>query len=325
MFKKLFGSLLGDDETNQENSQQENIAENEQKYDNDYENDEGSENQFDPETLHGTHYSEADFDAEVAQRSEKWIAQEKAEDPNFSSKDEQNVYFNYRRDVYCEWNNINKGSDEIIRFENANSMKYSGTATSGFVKADDNNPLLEPIHGISLKDYAAMAVKMSSGVDYLEVCKAMGIEPAVWDELNTLWPQRMAEDESFTVSTLYGQYFMEGADHPKLNSLQTNISNEGETNLERMKVDEYFYHELTGARQAAYEYGMDGAQWILENFGIGLGDFQAVAMHHMTERNKNYNSNDIAHYVNYQEEKQKEYAEKFAAEQGGNVADDVEF
>ena len=321
MFKKLFGSILGNDETSQENSQHANSIENEIQY----ENDEETEVELDPETLHGTHYSEVDFDAEVARRSEKWIAQEKAEDPNFSSKDEQNVYFNYRRDVYCEWNNISKGSDDIIRFEHANSMKYSGVATSGFVKADDNNPLLEPIHGISLKDYAAMAVKMSSGVDYLDVCKAMGIEPAIWEEINTIWPQRMAEDETWTVTTLYGQYFMEGADHPKLNSLQTNVSDEGKTNLERMKVDEYFYHELTGARQAAMEYGMDGAQWILENFGIGLGDFQAVAMQYMTERNKNYDSSDIAHYINYQEEKQKEYAERFAAEQGGNVADDVEF
>lgn len=325
MFKKLFDSLLGNDETKQENVQQQNSSENQEQFEYEEENEESEEIQFDLETLHGTHYTEDDFDAEVALRSEKWIAQEKAEDPNFSSKDEQNVYFNYRRDVYCEWNNINKGSDEIIRFEHANSMKYSGIATSGFVKADDNNPLLEPIHGISLKDYAAMAVKMSSGVDYLEVCKAMGIEPAVWEELNTLWPQRMAEDESFTVTTLYGQYFMEGTDHPKLNSLQTNVSDEGKANLERMKTDEYFYHELTGARQAAMEYGMDGAQWILENFGVGLGDFQAVAMHYMTERNKNWDSSNIAHFIDYQEEKQKEYAERFAAEQGGNVADDVDF
>jgi len=34
---------------------------------------------------------------------------------------------------------------------------------------------------------------------------------------------------------------------------------------------------------------------------------------------------NILHYNSYQQEKQAEYAEKFAAEQGGNVADDVEF
>jgi hypothetical protein len=33
----------------------------------------------------------------------------------------------------------------------------------------------------------------------------------------------------------------------------------------------------------------------------------------------------MLHFQAYQEEKQKEYAAKFAAEQGGNVADDVDF
>jgi hypothetical protein len=200
-----------------------------------------------------------------------------------------------------------------------------GYASSGFVKEDTTNPLLEPIHGISLKDYAAMAVKMSQGVDYLVVCKAMGIELAIWEELNTLWPKRMQEDGSFTVTTLYGQYFMEGSDHPKLNAIQPEVSANGKDALDKMKTDRYFYEELCGARQAAYAYGLDGAQWIQDNFGVSLGDFQMVAMQWMTEQNKNFNSEDISRYFDYQQEKEKEYAAKFAAEQGGNIADDVEF
>jgi hypothetical protein len=170
-----------------------------------------------------------------------------------------------------------------------------------------------------------MAIKMSQGVDYTEVCKAMGIEPAIWEELNTLWPKRMQQDASFTVTTLYGQYFMEGSDHPKLNHLQAVMSDKGKETLEKIKTDRYYYEELAGARQAAYEYGLDGAQWILDNYGVNLGDFQAVAMEWMTEQNKNFNSQDIHKYHDYQQAKQKEYAAKFAAEQGGNVADDVSF
>jgi hypothetical protein len=70
---------------------------------------------------------------------------------------------------------------------------------------------------------------------------------------------------------------------------------------------------------------MDGAQWILDNFGIGLGDFQAVAMKYMEIQNQNFDSNYVGDCMAYQRQKQAEYAEKFAAEQGGNVADDVEF
>jgi hypothetical protein len=166
---------------------------------------------------------------------------------------------------------------------------------------------------------------MSSGVDYIDVCTAMGIEPVIWQEVNTIWPQRMAEDTSFTVSTLFGQYYAENVVIPQLENLQAAVSEDGAANLEKIKTDRYFYEELAGARQAAYEYGMDGAQWILDNYGINLADFQSVAMQWLTEQNQNWNSDDIMEFSNYQQEKQKEYAEKFAAQQGGNIADDVIF
>jgi hypothetical protein len=320
MFKKLFNALVGN---NEENAKAEEMNEMNHEMDTAETFDDEQEIEFDPETLHGTHYTVADFDAEVERRAEAWIAQERADGEEMNDKDVKNIYFNYRRDVYKEWNQCD--SDQMIRFEHANSMKYMGMQTSGFVKVDENNPFLAPVHGITLKDYTAMCLKISSGVDYKEVCSAMQLEPVIWEELNTIWPQRMAEDKSFTVTTLFGQYYAENEAHPKLQNLEAPISAEGADNLEKMKIDRYFYEELCGARQAAYAYGLDGAQWILDNYGISLGDFQSVAMQHMTEQNKNWSSDSIGHYHNYQEEKQKEYAAKFAAEQGGNVADDVSF
>ncbi|MCK0204151.1 hypothetical protein MWN41_14130, partial [Ornithobacterium rhinotracheale] len=44
------------------------------------------------------------------------------------------------------------------------------------VEFDENNPLLQPIHGISLEDYAAAAAKMASGATEDEVAKALGVE-----------------------------------------------------------------------------------------------------------------------------------------------------
>jgi len=316
MFKNLFGSLAGDDK--QENQNHEQAQASNDNYDNEYQ-----EVEYDPETLHGTHYDVEDFDAEVTERAEAWIADERESGEDLDEKDIQNIYFNYRREVYTEWNNCD--SDQMIRFEHANSLKYTGVQTSGFVKVADGNPFLEPVHGIDLRAYTAMTLKISAGVDYLEVCKAMGIEPAVWEELNTIWPQRMAQDTSFTVTTLFGQYFAENVTLPQLENVNAEISEEGAANLEKIRTDRYFYEELAGARQAAYEYGIDGAQWILENFGINLADFQSAAMQWMTEQNQNWSSDDIHHFHDYQQGKQKEYAAKFAAEQGGNIADDVNF
>ena len=186
MFKKLFGSLTGNN--TQENQNEAQTQTSNDNYEKEYEN-EYQEVEYDPETLHGTHYDVEDFDNEVETRAEAWIKDERESGENLQESDIKNIYTNYRREVYTEWNNCD--SDQMIRFENANSLKYSGIQTSGFVKVDDNNPFLEPVHGISLRDYTAMCLKISAGVDYNEVCRAMGIESVIWEELNTIWPQRM--------------------------------------------------------------------------------------------------------------------------------------
>lgn len=187
-----------------------------------------------------------------------------------------------------------------------------------------SNPLLEPIHGVSLQDYAAVSAKMAAGIDQAEICKTLGIEQAVFEEASALWIARMQEDSTFEVTTLFGQYFGDADNHPKLSGLKAEVSQEGMANLEKMKTDRYFYEELNGARQAAYAYGYDGAQWIQDNFGINLADFQSAAMHWMpVTSNEEFETMRV--YGDYRQQKQDEYAQKFAAEQGGNVADDVAF
>lgn len=191
-----------------------------------------------------------------------------------------------------------------------------------------SNPLLEPIHGISLQDYAAISAKMASGISVEKICEALGIEPAVYEEASAIWITRMQEDSTWEVTTLLGKYFGEADQHPKLGSLKAEISDEGKANLEKIMTDRYFYEELCGARQAAYNYGFDGAQWIQDNFGISLGDFQSVAMQWMQVQNQEMETRNheyVLHYVDFQQAKQKEYEAKFAKEQGGNVADDINF
>jgi hypothetical protein len=311
----MFNNLFGSSKSNEENQNQENEQFENEDFENEYD-----ELDYDPETLHGTHYDVDDFEEEVERLAEAWIEQE-----GITSQSEiNNVYFNYRRDVYMAWNECD--SDQYIRFDNRNSLAHHGVAMMGNnMQEDENNPLLAPVHGISLRDYSAICAKLGSSVAEEDIYTAFGIDATIWGEVNTVWPARMAEDTTYSVSVLFGQYYGEADQHPKLQGLTSNLSEEGEANLERLKNDVHFYYELSGARQAAYEYGMDGAQWILDNFGIGLGDFQSVAMKYMEIQNQNFDSNYVRECMNYQDEKQQEYAEKFAAEQGGNVADDVEF
>ena len=191
-----------------------------------------------------------------------------------------------------------------------------------------SNPLLEPIHGINLQDYGAACSKIASGVSDDAICKALGIEKPIWDEANTIWVKRMQQDSTFEVVTLFGQYFGEANEHPKLGSLGASHSPETQANIDKLNTDRYYYEELCGARQAAYQYGLDGAQWIMDTTGISLGEFQNAAMKWMNVQNNELNignSNYVMHFVSYQRQMQQQYAAKFAAEQGGNVADDVAF
>lgn len=187
-----------------------------------------------------------------------------------------------------------------------------------------NNPLLEPIHGISLYDYSAGNARLANNVPVEEVCRALGIEQPVWEEVSDLWVKRMQEDPDFVVTTHMGNYFAQADQHPKLGNLKAAASAETQGNLQQLATDRYFYEELNGAREAAYEVGLDGAQWILENYGIALGDFQQVAMQwSQVMQNEDYET--MRQYLDYREQQKKEYAQRFADEQGGNVADDIEF
>lgn len=341
MFKKFFNELLGnnDDQHKKNDEAAKNVTqqyareehEEEEEYDEEEVDDDeafmreekvrSESYEYDPITLHGTHYTKEAFDAEVQRRLKEELDNE---DEPLSENDKRNWKREITRQLYMEWNGYNQ--DQVTKFEMANSMELFGTASSGFSQQinEDNNPLYAPIHGISLYDYAGICHFMSKNIPQEKILEAMGIDKAVWEEVNLLWPERMKEDGSFGVSVKFGEYFNTGSQHPKLVGLQAATAGDN-PNLDRLKTDQYFYEELCGARTAAYEYGLDGAQWILENYGITLGDFQSVAMQWATEQQQNFDTKKIIALNNYQQEKQKEYAAKFAAEQGGNVADDIEF
>lgn len=186
------------------------------------------------------------------------------------------------------------------------------------------NPLLEPIHGITLEDYSAACAKLGSGLSEDDVAKALGVELPVWQEANLLWPERMKQDATFHIVTLFGQYFGQADQHPKFNGLKAETSAEGAGNIEKIKADKDFYQELEVARQVAYDYGLDGAQWIMDKYGISIGDFQMAASKWNDQIHRDIQA-DYAGYNARQAAYQAKYQQLFAANQGGNVADDIQF
>ncbi|MBB6499200.1 DUF6620 family protein [Pedobacter cryoconitis] len=186
------------------------------------------------------------------------------------------------------------------------------------------NPLLTPIHGITLEDYSAACAKLGSGLSEADVAKALGIEFPVWQEVSLLWPERMKQDSTFHIVTLFGQYFGEADKNPKFSNLKAEVSAQGTTNIEKIKTDKDFYQELEVARQVAYEYGLDGAQWIADQYAISIGDFQIAASLWNGQIHQDIQA-DYAGYNRRQDGYKKKYEQLFAAAQGGNLADDIEF
>ncbi|SEW43885.1 hypothetical protein SAMN05428988_5649 [Chitinophaga sp. YR573] len=187
------------------------------------------------------------------------------------------------------------------------------------------NPLLAPIHGITLEDYSAACAKLGNGLSEQAIAKALGVELPVWQEVSLLWPERMKQDETFHIVTLFGQHFGAAEQHPKLGSLQPDASSSGNAgNIERIKNDKAFYQELEVARQVAYDYGIDGAQWIVDEYGISIGDFQIAAMNWNDEIQRDIQA-DFNNYNETQAAYQEKYRKQFADAQGGDVADDITF
>lgn len=279
--------------------------------------------ELDPVTLHGLHYTEEQFDAEVEKRVQQLIKEEKEDGGEVEQVDIDNFYLNVRRDLYQEWTGAN--SNMMLQWEQANSMKYTGRAAFGNTQHDENNPLLAPIHGVTLQDYAAISYYMASGSDYNAIMNQLGIDDAVYQEASTLWTKRMQQDTTATVTVLFSQYYGSADQHPKLQAVAVELSPKGKETVEKMKSDRLFYEELCGARRAASECGMDGSQWIMDNYEVPLGEFQKVAVYHGQQDQKHIVFEDQMKYSDYQEKKVEEYKKKFMEEQGGGVADDISF
>lgn len=186
------------------------------------------------------------------------------------------------------------------------------------------NSLLEPIHGITLEDYSAACAKLGNGLSETDIARALGVELPVWQEANLLWPERMKQDPTFHIVTLFGQYFGAADQHPKFGSLRPTVSAAGSDHIDRIKTDKDFYQELEVARQVAYEYGLDGAQWIVDKYGIPIGDFQIAASIWNDQIHKDIHAN-YEGYNQSQNAYRAKYQQLFADAQGGNLADDIEF
>lgn len=162
-----------------------------------------------------------------------------------------------------------------------------------------DNPVLQPIQGVTLSDYTQINLKMAEAADLSTVLGAMGIDPVVWAEASQGWVDRMSSDLTYVVSTEFGRLYQLGITDPRLTGVSGAIQTTNPANLERLRSDRTFVQELSGGRTAAYNAGLDGNAWMMDTFGVSPTDFQQAEngwgqeYQQLTER---YAAGDMAAY-----------------------------
>ena len=208
-----------------------------------------------------------------------------------------------------------------------NGAASVGMKTPGSFTEDPNDPTLQPVHGITLFDYAAGASKIGEGCSPNQVCERLGIERPIWDEAKTIWNNRMRDDRTYNVVNVYTHYFGKVKEHPILADLvpdqapATDVP-EGvaKENLARLASDKHYFFEIQGALEAAYANGIDGAQWLIDELGLTVSQVNGAGTQYMND------FNTIAQMMDYQEQKKAEYGQQFAKQNGtSGIADDIEF
>ena len=217
-----------------------------------------------------------------------------------------------------------KGGEQEAFDVGAASVGYT---TMNTATEDPNDPQLQPVHGITIYDYAAGAAKLGAGCTEEQVCQVLGVERPLWDEAQTTWNNRMRDDSTFNVMNVYSKYFGMAKDHEKLGVLQpanapaTDVpSDAASETLQRLENDKHYFFEIQGAMQAAYDNGIDGAQWLIDNLGLTVAQVNSAGTKWMS------NMNIMAEMIDHQEKMKNEYSQRFAQESGsGGVADDINF
>lgn len=225
--------------------------------------------------------------------------------------------------------------DEMLKAYANNDMQQAfeaGTASMGITtmntaKEDPNDPNMQPVHGITIADYAAGASKIGEGCSKEQVCAALGVERPMWDEAEALWNSRMRSDTTYNVVNVYSSYFGKASSHEKLGGLKpanapatTIPTGEAAAHLERLETDKHYFFEIQAAQEAAYANGVDGAQWLIDNLGLTVSQVNGAGVKYMND------FSTMAEMMDFQEKKKAEYSERFAKEnKTGGIVDDIDF
>ena len=134
------------------------------------------------------------------------------------------------------------------------------------------NPLLDPVEGVTLEQWAGANAKLAGGAPTDDILKLLGVDAPKWDRVNNEWLTRMRNDTSFTISTIYGKAFTEKA--------VGNLGGSDQINAESYTFEQWI--ELMVAQDVLGKQGRD-AQDVLKDFGLTVTDYTNISSYRNTK------------------------------------------
>ncbi|MEM6292037.1 MAG: hypothetical protein AAGA54_12255 [Myxococcota bacterium] len=132
----------------------------------------------------------------------------------------------------------------------------------------------EPVHGISLQQWAAAQAQIASGADAGPIVEGLGIDDATWQAVSAEWNDRMARDTTATIATEYGkafsaggagQFAAAGADAAAAMDAGADPTGDPPISIEQ-------WVEIEVAQSVGYEQGREAAD-VLAQFGMTPADW----------------------------------------------------
>ncbi len=132
----------------------------------------------------------------------------------------------------------------------------------------------EPVHGISLQQWAAAQAQIASGADAGPVVEGLEIDDATWQAVSAEWNDRMARDTTATIATEYGKAFAGGgagqfaaAGEEAAAAMDAGADPAGDPPI---SIEQWV--EIDVAQSVGYEQGREAAD-VLAQFGMTPADW----------------------------------------------------
>jgi hypothetical protein len=151
--------------------------------------------------------------------------------------------------------------------------------------ADDHNPILQPVEGISLEAYATTQARAASmGADtskWPQILAQAGMDQAKWERVSAEWTRRMSGqagdmNAAMAVITAYGAHYAKAQGQtaaPKVTpAASAPPAGEEPCTLE-------YYAEVMGAQTVWNQQGRDVATMLRKQFGLTANDFAALSQY----------------------------------------------